>query len=77
MPIVSIDAPVGLSTAEKKRLTSRINAAVTDAFGIADNVIFLREYAGENVAIAGELLGQSAAAEQVPANTHRASIASV
>ena len=55
MPIVSIDAPGGLSIPEKKRMMRDINAALTEAFGISDNIIFLREYARENVAIAGVL----------------------
>ena len=55
MPIVSIDAPAGLSAPRKKTLMLQINAALADAFGITENIIFLREYPRENVAIAGVL----------------------
>jgi len=59
MPIVSIDAPAGLPVPDKKRLLRQINAALGHAYGITENIIFLREYPEENVAIAGVLRSES------------------
>jgi phenylpyruvate tautomerase PptA (4-oxalocrotonate tautomerase family) len=62
MPIVSIEAPAGLSTARKKILVRQIDAALHDAYGIPDNMIFLREYTPDNVALAGRLRSERAPA---------------
>jgi phenylpyruvate tautomerase PptA (4-oxalocrotonate tautomerase family) len=61
MPIVSIDAPAGLPAPGKKRLMHQINAALGEAYGMTENIIFLREYPRENVAIAGVLRSDSPA----------------
>ena len=55
MPMVSIDGPAGLPLTAKKRLVRQVNAALVTAYGITENIIFLREYPRENVAIAGVL----------------------
>ena len=75
MPIVSIDAPAGLALAGKQRLMREINAALGAAFGITDNIIFLREYSRENVAIAGVLRSDDSGAERAhPRKNHSPSI---
>jgi hypothetical protein len=72
MPIVSIDAPAGLPLHRKKRLMLQINAALTAAYAIADNIVLLREHRRENVAIAGtpraENPAKPRAATRVPAH---------
>lgn len=59
MPIVSIEAPAGLPVAKKKLMMTKINAALSESYGIDENMIFLREYPRENVAIAGALLSDA------------------
>lgn len=59
MPIVSIEAPAGLPMAKKKLMMTKINEALSESYGIDENMIFLREYARENVASAGVLLSEA------------------
>lgn len=56
MPIVSIEAPAGLPASKKRIMMSKINTALSESYGIEENMIFLREYPRENVAVAGALL---------------------
>ena len=76
MPIVSIDAPAGLPAPGKKRLMRQINTALGAAYGITENIIFLREYPRENVAIAGVLRSESGAAPRSPRGKRPSSLSS-
>jgi hypothetical protein len=66
MPIVSIDAPSGLSRPKKTLLMQRINAALSDAYEITENLIFLREYPSDNVAFAGVLRSDESSTATAP-----------
>jgi phenylpyruvate tautomerase PptA (4-oxalocrotonate tautomerase family) len=56
MPVVFIEAPPGIRTADKKRMVEKITTAMEEAYPLpADNRIFLREYPLENVGQDGRL----------------------
>jgi len=55
MPVVFIEAPPGIGPEAKRKMMERITVAVDDAYHIGDTLIFLREYAAENVAMDGRL----------------------
>ena len=60
MPVVFIGAPPGIQNEAKRRLIERITSASDDAYHIGDTLIFLLEYAPENVAIYGRLQSENA-----------------
>lgn len=60
MPVVVIEAPPGIQSEAKRRLIERITSAIDDAYHIGDTLIFLREYAPENVAMDGKLHSENA-----------------
>jgi phenylpyruvate tautomerase PptA (4-oxalocrotonate tautomerase family) len=55
MPVVFIEAPPGIRPEAKKKMVEQITTAIDDAYHIGDTLIFLREYAPENVAMDGSL----------------------
>ena len=58
-PVIFIEAPPGIRSEAKKILMQKITAAVDDAYHIGDTLIFLREYAAENVAMDGKLQSEN------------------
>ena len=59
MPVVFIEAPPGIRTEAKTRMVEKITAAIDEAYQIGDTLIFLREYAAENVAMDGKLQSEN------------------
>jgi phenylpyruvate tautomerase PptA (4-oxalocrotonate tautomerase family) len=59
MPVLYIDAPPGIRPEAKRKLMEKITAAVDEAYHIGDTLIFLREYAAENVAMDGRLQSEN------------------
>jgi phenylpyruvate tautomerase PptA (4-oxalocrotonate tautomerase family) len=59
MPVVFVEAPPGLQTEAKKRMIEKITVAIDEAYRMGDTLIFLREYAAENVAIDGRLQSEN------------------
>ena len=55
MPVIFIDGPAGLPLTKRRTLTKKIHDALVDAYAIEETTIFLREHAGDCVAIDGEL----------------------
>ncbi|MFT3781788.1 MAG: tautomerase family protein [Nibricoccus sp.] len=53
MPVISIEAPAGLSEPKKQEMMRRLHAAVEEAYGLGNTLTFLREYPRQNVAIDG------------------------
>jgi phenylpyruvate tautomerase PptA (4-oxalocrotonate tautomerase family) len=59
-PIVFIGARPVIQNEAKRRLIERITSASDDAYHIVDTLIFLREFAPENVAMDGKLQSEDA-----------------
>lgn len=59
MPVCFIEAPPGLRTDAKRKMVEKITAAIDEAYQIGDTLIFLREYAPENVAMDGQLQSEN------------------
>jgi phenylpyruvate tautomerase PptA (4-oxalocrotonate tautomerase family) len=59
MPVVFIEAPPGLRVEAKKNLMAKITNAVDEAYHIGDTLIFLREYAPDNVAMDGRIQSET------------------
>jgi len=59
MPVVFVEAPPGLQSEAKKRMIEKITVAIDEAYRMGDTLIFLREYAAENVAIDGRLQSEN------------------
>jgi phenylpyruvate tautomerase PptA (4-oxalocrotonate tautomerase family) len=59
MPVVFIEAPPVIRAEAKKKMVERITTAIDDAYHIGDTLIFLREYAAENVAMDGKLQSEN------------------
>ena len=59
MPVVFIEAPPGIKPDAKKQMVQKITDAIDDAYHIGDTLIFLREYAAENVAMDGRLQSEN------------------
>ncbi|HET7537591.1 MAG TPA: tautomerase family protein, partial [Candidatus Didemnitutus sp.] len=53
MPVISIEAPAGLSESKKQKLMRQVHAVVEAAYGLGTTLTFLREYSRQNVAIDG------------------------
>lgn len=65
MPVVFIEAPPGLQTDAKKKMVERITTAVDDAYHIGDTLIFLREYAPDQVALDGRLQSENPKIQEI------------
>jgi phenylpyruvate tautomerase PptA (4-oxalocrotonate tautomerase family) len=59
MPVVFIEAPPGIRTEAKRTMVEKITSAVDEAYRIGDTLVFLREYAPENVALDGRLQSEN------------------
>ena len=55
MPVLFIEAPLGIRPDAKRKMMEKITAAVDEAYHIGDTLFFLREYLAENVAMDGKL----------------------
>ena len=51
MPVVFIEAPPGIPGDAKKKVVEKITSAIDEAYRIGEPLVFLREYAPENVAM--------------------------
>ena len=59
MPVLFIEAPLGIRSEAKKKMVEKITAAIDEAYHIGDTLIFLREYPVENVAMDGSLQSEN------------------
>jgi phenylpyruvate tautomerase PptA (4-oxalocrotonate tautomerase family) len=59
MPVVFIEAPPGIHTDVKKKMVEKITSAIDEAYHIGDTLVFLREYAPDNVAMDGRLQSEN------------------
>ena len=59
MPVLFIEAPLGIRSEAKKKMVEKITAAIDEAYHIGDTLIFLREYPAENVAMDGRLQSEN------------------
>jgi len=59
MPVVFIEAPPGIRADAKRRMVEKVTFAIDEAYHIGDTLVFLREYAPENVAMDGRLQSEN------------------
>jgi phenylpyruvate tautomerase PptA (4-oxalocrotonate tautomerase family) len=59
MPVLFIEAPQGIRPEKKSQMMRKITEAVDEAYHIGDTLIFLREYAAEDVAMDGRLQSEN------------------
>ena len=59
MPVVFIEAPPGIRADAKKKMMEKVTSAIDEAHHIGDTLVFLREYAPENVAMDGRLQSEN------------------
>jgi hypothetical protein len=59
MPVLFIEAPPGIRPEKKRVMMQKITEAVDEAYHIGDTLIFLREYAVENVAMDGRVQSEN------------------
>jgi len=59
MPVVFIEAPPGIRADAKKKMVEKVTSAIDEAYHIGDTLVFLREYAPENVALDGHLQSEN------------------
>jgi phenylpyruvate tautomerase PptA (4-oxalocrotonate tautomerase family) len=59
MPVVFIEAPPGIHADVKKKMVEKITSAIDEANHIGDTLVFLREYAPDNVAVDGCLQSEN------------------
>ena len=59
MPVLFIEAPQGVRPEKKSQMMRKIAEAVDEAYHIGDTLIFLREYAAEDVAMDGRLQSEN------------------
>jgi len=59
MPVLFIEAPQGIRPEKKSVMMRKITEAVDEAYQIGDTLIFLREYAPEDVALEGRLQSEN------------------
>jgi len=59
MPVLFIEAPQGIRPEKKSEMMRKITEAVDEAYHIGDTLIFLREYAAEDVAMDGKLQAEN------------------
>ena len=53
MPVLFIEAPPGIRPEKKSVMMQKLTEAIDEAYNIGDTLIFLREYATDNVAMDG------------------------
>lgn len=59
MPVLFIEAPPGIRPEKKRVMMQKLTEAVDEAYHIGDTLIFLREYAAENVSMDGRLQSEN------------------
>ena len=59
MPVLFIEAPPGIRPEKKRVMMQKITEAIDEAYHIGDTLIFLREYAAENVFMDGRLQSEN------------------
>jgi hypothetical protein len=59
MPVIFIEAPLGLGADAKRTMMRKITEAVDEAYHIGDTLIFLREYPADHVAQDGRLQSEN------------------
>ena len=59
MPVVFIEAPPGIRADAKKKMVEKVTSAIDGAYHIGDTLVFLGEYAPENVAMDGRLQSEN------------------
>ena len=59
MPVLFIEAPPGIRPEKKRVMMQKITEAIDEAYHIGDTLIFLREYAVENVAMDGRIQSEN------------------
>ena len=59
MPVLFIEAPLGIAPEKKRVMMQKITEAIDEAYHIGDTLIFLREYPVENVAIDGRMQSEN------------------
>ena len=59
MPVLFIEAPQSIRPEKKSVMMRKITEAVDEAYQIGDTLIFLREYAPEDVALEGRLQSEN------------------
>jgi hypothetical protein len=59
MPVLFIEAPPGVRPETKRKMMRKLTEAIDEAYHIGDTLIFLREYAAENVAMDGGLQSEN------------------
>jgi phenylpyruvate tautomerase PptA (4-oxalocrotonate tautomerase family) len=59
MPVLFIEAPRGIGPEAKRQMMRKLTEAIDEAYHIGDTLIFLREYAAENVAMDGGLQSEN------------------
>ena len=59
MPVLFIEAPQGIRPEKKSQMMRKITEAVDEAYHIGDTLIFLHEYAAEDVAMDGRLQSEN------------------
>ena len=59
MPVVFIEAPPGIRTDAKRKMVEKITSAIDEAYHIGNTLVFLHEYAPDNVAMGGRLQSEN------------------
>ena len=59
MPVLFIEAPQGIRPEKKRVMMQKLTEAIDEAYHIGDTLIFLREYAAENVAMDGKIQSEN------------------
>jgi len=59
MPVVTIEAPLGLRLDKKKMMVEKITGAIDEAYEIGDTLIFIHEDVPENVGMNGTLQSEN------------------
>lgn len=59
MPVLFIEAPLGIRPEKKRVMMQKITEAIDEAYHIGDTLIFHREYRVENVAMDGRIQSEN------------------
>jgi hypothetical protein len=59
MPVLFIEAPPGIGPEAKRKMLRKLTEGIDEGFHIGDTLIFLREYAAENLAMDGGLQSEN------------------
>ena len=59
MPVVTIEAPLGLRLDKKKMMVEKMTGAIDEAYEIGDTLIFIHEDVPENVGMNGTLQSEN------------------